>query len=68
MFHNKLNRGNKDINRLRDLFLASDDNYNGSLEKQEFRNCMHKMYEDISDEESDDYFEMLDVNQDGNIN
>lgn len=43
MFNQKLSRGNKDVNKLRDLFLASDDNNNGSLEKNEFRNCMHKL-------------------------
>mmetsp|Transcript_48369 Transcript_48369/g.40938 ORF Transcript_48369/g.40938 Transcript_48369/m.40938 type:complete len:187 (+) Transcript_48369:448-1008(+) len=68
MFHNKINRGTKDINRLRDLFLASDDNNNGSLEKLEFRTCMHKLYDDINDDDADDFFEMLDVNHDGNIN
>lgn len=68
MFNHKLNRGSKDINRLRDLFLASDENNNGSLEKLEFRKCMHRLYDDIGDDEADDFFEMLDVNQDGNIN
>lgn len=43
MFNHKLNRGSKDINRLRDLFLESDDNQNGSLEKLEFRKCMHRL-------------------------
>lgn len=68
MFNFKLNRTNKDINRLRDLFLICDDNNNGSLELDEFRNCMQKLYQDISDEECDDLFLMLDVNQDENIN
>jgi len=68
MFNHKLNRGSKDINRLRDLFLASDENNNGSLEKLEFRKCMHRLYDDMGDDEADDFFEMLDVNQDGNIN
>lgn len=68
MFHVKINRNSKDVNRMRDLFLASDDNNNGSLEKDEFRNCMHKLYPDITDLEADEFFEMLDVNQDQNIN
>lgn len=43
MFHFKLNRNAKDINRLRDLFLLSDENNNGSLDKYEFRVCMKHM-------------------------
>lgn len=68
MFHVKINRNSKDVNRMRDLFLESDDNNNGTLEKHEFRNCMHKLYPNITDQDADEFFEMLDVNQDENIN
>lgn len=68
MFNFKLNRDNKDVLRLRDLFLLCDDNNNGSLEIDEFSNCMQLLYNDISKEECDDLFKMLDVNQDQNIN
>jgi len=68
MFNFKINRGSKDINRLKELFLISDVDNNGSLDIIEFRNCMQRLYSDISDQESDDLFIMFDVNQDQNIN
>ena len=68
MFNFKINRGSKDINRLKELFLISDVDNNGSLYIIEFRKCMQRLYNDISDQESDDLFLMFDVNQDQNIN
>lgn len=68
MFNHKVFRNNKDVTRMRDLFLSADRNSNGTLEKNEMREVLLTLYNDIKEEEADDMFDMLDVNQDGNIN
>lgn len=68
MFNQKVFRNNTDIRRMRDLFLSADHNSNGTLEKNEMREVLQTLYNDIKEEDADDMFDMLDVNQDGNIN
>lgn len=53
---------------MRDLFLSSDVNTNGSLDREEFQICMSKLNSSMNSEEIDDLFDLLDANKDGNIN
>jgi len=44
---------------MRDLFLSADHNHNGTLEKNEMREVLQTLYNDIKEEEADDMFDML---------
>lgn len=44
-----------------------DEDGNGSIDRQELRNCFHRLQINFTDEEIDDLFEECDINEDMRI-